>query len=180
MEPYLGEIKMFSYNWAPNGWLACNGNILPVQQNQALFSLLGAKFGGDGRTNFAVPDLRGRTPVAQGSLNGVTIAIGNTGGASAVSLNTNQIPAHNHQLYATTALATQKITAGNYLATARVGTGTTTVPDYAPIDTQTPSNNVVLNASSISTTGGQPHNNMQPSLGVNFCIATSGIYPQRN
>lgn len=182
MDPYLGEIKMFSYNWAPKGWLACNGALLPINQNQALYSLIGIQFGGNGTINFAVPDLRGRTPVAQGVLNNVQVKLASTGGASTVTLTANQMPAHSHQLYATNVNASTKIAAGNYLAAAKLpGNAGASVASYAAIETTDTSKNITLNAGSISTFGtAQPINNMQPSLGLNFCIATMGIYPQRN
>lgn len=182
MDPYLGEIKMFSYNWAPKGWLACNGALLPIQQNQALYSLIHTQFGGNGTSTFAVPDLRGRTPVAQGLLNGIQISTGQSGGSSTVTLTTAHMPAHSHQLNATNLSASTKMAAGSYLAAAKSsGAAGVPVASYAAIQTADTSKNITLNTGSISASGSaQPVNNMQPSLGLNFCIATMGIYPQRN
>lgn len=182
MDPYLGEIKMFSYNWAPKGWLACNGALLPIQQNQALYSLIHTQFGGDGINTFAVPDLRGRTPVAQGVSNNVQIRSGQIGGSSTVTLTTAHLPAHTHQLNATSVSASTKMAAGSYLAAAKSsGSAGVPVASYAAIETVDTSKNITLNIGSVSVSGSaQPLNNMQPSLGLNFCIATMGIYPQRN
>lgn len=182
MDPYLGEIKMFSYNWAPKGWLACNGALLPINQNQALYSLIHTQFGGDGTNTFAVPDLRGRTPVAQGTQDSVQIRSGQSGGSSTITLTTAHMPAHSHQLNATSVSASTKMAAGSYLAAAKLP-GPTGVPvaSYAAIETTDTSKNITLNTGSVSASGSaQPLNNMQPSLGLNFCIATMGTYPQRN
>jgi microcystin-dependent protein len=182
MDPYLGEIKMFSYNWAPKGWLACNGALLPINQNQALYSLLHTQFGGDGKTTFAVPDLRGRTPVAHGTQDSVQVLSGQSGGSSTITLTTAHIPAHSHQLNATNVIASAKMAADTYLAAAKSsGTAGVPVASYAAIPTTDTSKNITLNTGSVSASGSaQPVNNMQPSLGLNFCIATIGIYPQRN
>ncbi|WP_127019550.1 phage tail protein [Rheinheimera mangrovi] len=182
MEPYLGEIKMFSYNWAPKGWLACNGALLPIAQNQALYSLIHTQFGGNGTTTFAVPDLRGRTPVAQELTHGVKILPGDSGGSSTITLTTAHMPAHTHQLHATELNASTKMVAGSYLAAAKLpGPNGAAVASYAAIEIADTSKNITLNTDSISVSGSaQPINNMQPSLGLNFCIATMGAYPQRN
>ena len=168
-EPYLGEIKIVSFNFAPKGWALCNGQSLPINQNQALFSILGTTYGGDGRVNFALPDLRGRTPVYQGQ--GITL--GEKGGQEAHTLTVSEIPTHVHLL---TALAPNdgannvNVPTGNYFS------------NTSPNELYVSGNpNTNLNQASISMVGGsQAHNNMQPSLVLAFCIALQGIFPSRN
>ncbi|HWI64814.1 MAG TPA: tail fiber protein [Symbiobacteriaceae bacterium] len=163
-EPFLAEIRMFSFGYAPQGWAACDGAILPINQNQALFSLLGTTYGGNGTTTFALPDLRGRVPVHFG--NGVTL--GQSSGQETHVLTVNEMPAHVHIASGSSTTADQKIAAGNVWATS--GTN-----PYAA----TP--NLAMSNQAISTTGqSQAHENRQPYLPVMFCIATMGIYPSRN
>ena len=167
-EPFLGEIKLVSFNFPPKGWAFCNGQLLAINQNQALFSILGTTYGGDGRTNFALPNLQGRMPIHVG--NGITL--GQAGGAQAVTLTTAQLPAHSHVLHATSALANSANPAGNLLAAKPRGGRDI----YAP-----PAHTTALNAAAITSTGGgQPHENMQPYLTLNFVIALVGIFPSRN
>ena len=160
--PFLGQIMMISWNYPPKGWAFCNGQLLPINQNQALFSILGTTYGGDGRTNFALPNLQGRAPIHMG--NGFTL--GEAGGAEAVTLNINQIN-HVHPVKAS-ATATTNTAAGNFPAAASnsvYGSG---------IDT-------TMNAGIVSNAGGsQPHTNMQPSLVINYVIALQGIFPSQN
>jgi microcystin-dependent protein len=166
-EPFLSEIRLMSFGFAPKGWALCNGQLLPINQNQALFSLLGTTFGGDGRVNFALPDYRGRTPIHVGG--GHTL--GERGGEAAHTLSIAEIPTHQHVQSATTATVTNNIPAGNIL-----------LGSSAPNDFYTgPASLVALLPASISTVGGsQPHNNMQPFLVLNFCIALQGIFPSQN
>ena len=153
-----------SFVFAPKGWALCNGQLLPINQNQALFSLLGTTFGGDGRVNFALPDLRGNTPIHVGK--GHTL--GEKGGSQSVTLNIQQLSTHVHSLNATSAAANQLIPGA-----ALLGTSAATDPIYG-----NPSSLVAMDPSSISNAGGsQAHLNMQPFLTLSFCIALQGIFP---
>jgi microcystin-dependent protein len=163
-EPFLGELRIMSFNFAPQRWAMCNGQLLPINQNQALFSLLGTMYGGDGRVNFALPDLRGCTPMHVG---GGHIQ-GEKAGEQAHTLSINEMPLHTHVLQASSNNAGTNSPNGNVLANA------TAV--Y-----HTPSNLVALSPSSIANAGGsQAHLNMQPFLTLTFCIALLGIFPSRN
>jgi microcystin-dependent protein len=165
-EPFLSEIRIMSFVFAPKGWALCNGQLLPINQNQALFSLLGTTFGGDGRVNFALPDLRARTPIHVGS--GHTL--GERGGEQAHTLSIAEIPTHTHVLSGTTSTGTQLVPQGNLLA------DTTNFLYHAP-DT----NLMAMNAGSVTNSGGsQAHLNMQPFLTLSFCIALQGIFPSPN
>lgn len=164
-EPFLSEIRIMSFVFAPKGWALCNGQLLPINQNQALFSLLGTTFGGDGRVNFALPDLRGRTPIHVGS--GHTL--GEKGGEQAHTLSIAELPTHTHvcngSSVATNGVATPN---GNFL-----GGGNNVY--------HTPSNLTSMTAGSILNVGGsQAHLNMQPFLTLSFCIALQGIFPSPN
>ena len=165
-EPFLSEIRITSFGFAPNGWALCNGQLLPINQNQALFSLLGTTFGGDGRVNFGLPDLRGRTPIHVGFAH----TLGEHGGEQAHTLSIAEIPAHLHVLQGTSDVGTQVIPAGGYLAKA------------APANPySTPTNLTAMNPASTATAGGsQAHLNMQPFLTLSFCIALQGIFPSPN
>ena len=164
-EPFLAELRLLSFTFAPKGWALCNGQLLPINQNQALFSLLGTTFGGDGRVNFALPDLRGRTPIHVGS--GHTL--GERGGEQAHTLSIAELPEHVHAVVASSANADSFIGAGNLLATSS--------QRYAPPDASL----VSLNPTTISNTGGsQAHLNMQPFLTLSWCIALQGIFPSPN
>ncbi|MXV20148.1 phage tail protein [Deinococcus xianganensis] len=169
-EPFVGEIRIFAGNFAPTGWALCNGQILPISQNTALFSLLGTTYGGDGRTTFGLPNLQGRAPMHWGNGPGLTPRnLGESGGAPTATLLTSQMPAHTHTMNAAIDPAESDNPAN--LALAR---GSNISP-YAP----TP--NTTLNPSTLSGQGGnQPHNNMQPYLTMNFIIALQGIYPPRS
>ena len=161
-EPFLSEIRMMSFNYAPKGWALCNGQLLGIGQNQALFSLLGTTFGGDGRSDFALPDLRGRTPIHVGS--GHTL--GERAGEQAHTLNISELPTHTHVATATTASQNTVVPTGAYFA------GT------APSEFYSGTTNVAMNAGMVTNTGGsQAHLNMQPFLTINFSIALQGIFP---
>ena len=165
-EPFLSEIRIMSFVFAPKGWALCNGQLLPINQNQALFSLLGTTFGGDGRVNFALPDLRGRTPIHVGS--GHTL--GERGGEQAHTLSIAEIPTHVHVLNATSVAGTAAIPGNNLLATS------TNYEAY-----RAPTNLVAMQPASVSNVGGsQAHLNMQPFLTLSFCIALQGIFPSPN
>jgi microcystin-dependent protein len=161
-EPFLSEIRLFSFGFPPKGWAQCDGQMLPINQNQALFSLLGTNFGGDGRVNFGLPDLRGRVPIHVGS--GHTL--GERGGEQAHTLSISEIPTHTHSGRASSASGNTNNPSGNVLAAHRGGL-------Y-----RSPANLVSLNAATLSNIGGsQAHLNMQPFLTITFCIALQGIFP---
>jgi microcystin-dependent protein len=167
---FLGQITTTAFSFAPRGWALCNGQLLPINQNQALFSLLGTQFGGDGRTTFALPDLRGRVPMHTDAFN----PVGQGVGAPAVTLQAANLPAHGHALNTTTELANSAVPGGAVPA-ARPRAG----PVIYAAAGSTPS--VTLRPESAGFTGGsQPHDNMQPSLGLNFIIALQGIFPSRD
>jgi len=158
-EPFVGEIRMFGFGFAPQGWALCNGQLLPINQNQALFSLLGTTYGGDGRTTFALPDMQSRVPVCQGQGPGLSsYAEGQAGGAETVTLAATQMPGHNHPVKASSSPASS----ASHIYAAKPDTST------------------VMNADMLGAAGGsQPHDNIQPYLAVNFCIALNGIFPSR-
>jgi microcystin-dependent protein len=171
-EPFVGEIRMFAGNFAPRGWAFCDGQLLAVSQNDALFSLLGTIYGGDGRTTFGLPDMRGRLPVHFGSGPGLTPR--NPGakfGAEAVILTGNQMPAHNHDLLASNSAGLQSDPDDAFLASS---------PNVRMFRPQ-PTTGVILDTGSISPVGGnQSHSNVMPFLCVHFIIALVGIYPSRS
>lgn len=177
MEEFIGIIKMFAGNFAPRGWALCNGQILSIAQNTALFSILGTTYGGNGQTTFALPDLRGREAIGTGQGPGLSnIILGQVGGVENVTLITNQIPAHNHALNVNDGDATvHKPTSATVIA-APVDVNGDGVNDYL---STTP--NVALSPNSIGLTGGNlPHENRVPYLGVSYIICLEGIFPSRN
>jgi len=162
--PFLAEIKIVSFNYPPKGWAFCNGQLLPINQNQALFSLLGTTYGGDGRVNFSLPNLQGRVPFHTG--NGHTL--GEIGGEPAHTLIVSEMPAHTHVATGSSNDASAASPAANLWASSSGG-------GYLP----TP--NTTMNPASISSIGGsQPHDNMSPYLVLNFCIALQGLFPSQN
>jgi microcystin-dependent protein len=169
--PFLGEIRLFPYNFAPRGWAFCSGQIVPISQNQALFALLGTTYGGDGQTTFALPDLRGRLAVSSGQGPGLSdYTLGQSGGEEAVTLNVNEIPSHNHGVLVNGAGSISASARNRYPGKASAGTV------YANLN-----NGVQMNPATITPTGGnQPHDNVQPYLTLNYCIAMEGIFPSRN
>ena len=164
-QPYVGEIRMFAGNFAPAGWMFCEGQLLPISENETLFNLIGTTYGGDGQSTFALPDLRGRVPLHFG--NGFTLA--EAGGVETVTLTVSQIPAHNHALLATTTSATQQNVSGNVLAEASLFNPYINASPLAPMAPQAAG----------SSGGGQPHNNFQPYLCVDFIISLFGIFPSQ-
>lgn len=164
-EPFLSEIRIMSFVYAPKGWALCNGQLLPINQNQAMFSLLGTTFGGDGRVNFALPDLRGQVPIHVGS--GHTL--GERGGEQVHTLSIAELPTHTH--------AAQ----GSSNSTGAVSLPTDTVLASLNNSYHGPTNLMALNSGSVTNTGGsQAHSNMQPFLTLSFCIALQGIFPSPN
>ena len=161
-EPFLSEIRIMSFNFAPKGWALCNGQVLPINQNQALFSLLGTTYGGDGRVNFALPDLRARTPIHVGD--GHTL--GERGGEQAHTLSIAEIPTHTHSRQANSQNASSSVGVGNFILAAsnKLYGGLTNLTTLTP---QTVGN----------VGGSQAHLNMQPFLTLSFCIALQGIFP---
>ncbi|BDU71959.1 phage tail protein [Mesoterricola silvestris] len=170
-DPFLGEIRPVSFPYAPKNWALCNGQFLPINQNQALFSLLGTTYGGNGVTTFALPDLRGRVPMHLGP----THTQGERGGEEFHPLTTAELPSHSHQVQVHRGAADSLAPTGNYLA----DTGAAE-PSYAAGDP-----NVALHPNSVGAAGGsggaaQPHENRQPFLVLNFCMALAGVFPSRN
>lgn len=174
-EPFLAEVRIVGFNFAPRGWAFCDGQILPINQNQSLYSLLGTTYGGDGRTSFALPDLRGRTPIHVGSSNGGALHTeGQKSGEETHTLSAAEMPQHDHILNATNDAANQP-SPQNHLP-AQVAAGVDFVYSSASDNLD-----VSLNSASIANVGGgQAHNNMQPYLALNFCIALRGLFPSRN
>lgn len=168
-EPFLAEIRIMGFNFAPRGWALCDGQIMPINQNQSLYSLLGTTYGGDGRTTFALPDLRGRTPIHVGGSDGVHHSLGQKSGEETHTLSAAEMPQHDHALKASNDAGNQNSPGGNFFANA----GTNIYGD--------PTNLTDLNSGTVSNTGGgQSHDNMQPYLALNFCIALQGLFPSRN
>jgi microcystin-dependent protein len=164
-EPFLSEIRIMSFGYAPQGWTQCNGQLLPINQNQALFSLLGTTYGGDGRVNFGLPDLRARVPIHMGQ--GFTL--GEKGGETAHTLSISEIPTHVHTAVASNNAGDNQVPGGLLFGNS--------APNnlYGPVQNLTP-----VRASTVGPVGGsQAHNNMQPYLVLNFCIALSGIFPSQ-
>ncbi|NLG96045.1 MAG: phage tail protein [Chloroflexi bacterium] len=168
-QPFVGEIRMFAGNFAPAGWMFCEGQLLPIAEHEALFNLIGTYYGGDGINAFALPDLRGRVPIHQGTdqVSGITYFLAETGGAEEVTLTVNQIPNHSHALLGTEAFGQESNPEGKVFArTAIVDAYYSDVP------------NTSMNAALVSPVGGsQPHTNFQPYLCVNFIISLFGIFP---
>jgi microcystin-dependent protein len=164
-EPFIGEIKLVSFNFAPRGWAFCNGQLLPISQNQALFSILGTTYGGDGITTFALPNLQGRMPIHDGPSN----VLGQSGGEAAHTLTTAEIPLHNHPANAQTVASNPGSTpASSVWATSNASMFGT-------------SSDTTLNATTVANAGGgQPHENQAPYLVLTFVIALQGIFPSRN
>lgn len=177
-EPYLGEIRMFGGNFAPIGWAMCDGQIVSIAENDALYTLLGTTYGGDGINTFGLPDLRGRVATHQGSKNGQTYVMGQKTGVESVTLTTAQMPAHTHPFFAVGTAATVGVPTTATMISDQSPTGTV-INAYKPYDSA--NTQVPLTPNSTTPAGGsQPHENMQPYLGINFIIATSGIFPSQN
>jgi len=169
--PFLAEIRIFPFNFAPTGWALCDGQLLSISQNTALFSLLGTTYGGDGRTTFALPNLQGSVPMHPGPGPGLSpYALGESGGSATVTLQQSEMPQHNHPMVASGQDATVNGPAGQLVASG-IGIGMYAAPGPMP----------ALAQNAVTPYGGnQPHNNLQPYLTLNFCIALQGIYPPRS
>jgi microcystin-dependent protein len=166
-QPYVGEIRMFAGNFAPAGWMFCEGQVLPISENEVLFNLIGTTYGGDGESTFQLPDLRGRVPIHQGS--GFILA--ETGGAETVTLNVNQIPAHSHPF----------LVIGNQAGDQISPAGTLPAQSFNVVPFINDASTGAFNAGAIGGTGGtQPHDNMQPYLCVNFIMSLFGIFPTQS
>ena len=170
--PFLAEIRIFPFNFAPTGWAFCDGQLLPISQNTALFSLLGTTYGGNGTTNFALPNLQGCSPMHPGQGPGLSLHdLGESGGSDTVTLLTSEIPAHSHVANCNAGMGDQYAPPGNFWATDAGGND-----EYASV-----SDNKLMAADAVGITGGNlPHNNLQPYLVLNFCIAMQGIFPSRS
>ncbi|MFL0801138.1 MAG: tail fiber protein [Agarilytica sp.] len=175
-EPFLSEIRMFGFGWIPRGWAACNGQVIPINDNQALYSLLGTTYGGDGRTNFNLPDMRSRTPVSMGENQGAHFQQGAYGGIENVTLTLDEMGQHTHEVRGSTSQANVKQFTNAFLADGYDFTTSEATEMYGV------ANNLQgLHPNSVSTSGsGGQHYNIQPSLAVNFCIAITGQFPSRN
>jgi microcystin-dependent protein len=178
MEPFVGQITLFPFFFAPRGWALCEGQLLPISQYAALFSLLGTYYGGNGASNFALPDLRGRVPIGQGQGPGLTnYTIGSTQGVENVTLIASHSPSHSHPFPAVTTQATTNAPSGAWPAQGHgSGRGAFPVNIYAPPQTRVP----LASGQVAPAGGGQSHTNLQPFLTLNWCIALQGIYPPRS
>jgi len=173
MDPFVAEIRIFPFNFAPKGWAFCDGQLMPLSQNTALFSLLGTTYGGDGKSTFALPNMQGNAPMHPGQGPGLSLHdLGETGGSETVSLLESEMPAHSHTAMANAAVGNRTTPAANSIS--RV-TGSTPFVPGSPAPPL-----IAMSSSSITPAGGdQPHNNMQPYLTLNFCIALQGVFPPR-
>jgi microcystin-dependent protein len=168
-QPYVGEIRMFGGNFAPAGWMFCEGQLLPISENETLFQLIGTTYGGDGESTFQLPDLRGRVPIHQGTGSGGTFQLAETGGAEEITLTVQQIPAHAHPLVASAVTGTATSAANNLPAHSQ---------NITPYINQSPDAN--MNPAVVSPVGGsQPHTNFQPYLCIDFIISLFGIFPSQ-
>jgi microcystin-dependent protein len=169
-DPFIGEIRMFGSNFPPNGWAFCNGALMAIAENDALFTLIGTTYGGDGQATFGLPDLQGRAPIHQGTLNGVTFTMGEKAGVESVTLSLQQTPTHSHAFLASTGPGNNNSPTGNVTGESAA------VKIYfadAPV--------VPMNAQAVTPVGGsQPHENMQPYLAISYIIALFGIFPTQN
>ncbi len=173
-DPFVAEIRIFPFNFAPKGWAWCDGQLLPLSQNTALFSLLGTTYGGNGKSNFALPDLQGRAPMHPGQGPGLSLHdLGETGGSETVSLLESEIPSHSHMLRASVEEGTQgTLASGVTLSTSSGG---------ALYNSTTNANLIQMSPQALSPAGGgAPHNNMKPYLTFYFCIALQGVFPPRS
>ncbi len=169
--PFLGEIRIFGFNFAPRGWALCSGQLLAISQNTALFSILGTTYGGNGTSNFALPDMRGRVALGSGQGPGLSVyALGEQSGVENVTLLVSEMPAHRHAAGCSSAVG------DSYM-----GSGAVPATDAGGNNVYTGASNNTMNPSSLAIVGGsQPHNNLQPYMAMNYCIALQGVFPARN
>ena len=168
-QPYVGEIRMFGGNFAPAGWMFCEGQLLPISENDTLFNLIGTTYGGDGQSTFALPDLRGRVPIHMGTgSDGINYTLAENGGVEEVTLTTNQLPIHNHAFLGSTSAGTQNSSVGFMPAASNV----------VKIYSASPPNNNLAAQALLPDGGSQPHSNFQPYLCVHFIISLFGLFPQ--
>lgn len=172
-EPFLAEIRIFPYSFAPKGWAFCDGQLMPIQQNSALFSLVGVMYGGNGTTNFGLPNLQGNAPMFWGQGPGLSNHVqGETGGSPTVTLSAPEMPAHTHTMTAFSLSSPSAVSPTGELVADGVG--------CKPFGSSALASNTQLNVQAVSFVGGSSsHNNMMPSLVLNFCIALQGVFPQR-
>jgi len=174
--PFVGEIRMFGGNFAPAGWMFCDGQLLPISENETLFNLIGTTYGGDGQSTFALPNLQSRVPVHPGGAQ--NYILGESGGVESVTLTTQQIPTHSHPVTSSSNPADVNIPAANTILANMGPSGIVQVPCYKAFDGLS---QVVMNAASVAPFGGsQPHDNLQPYLVISYIISLFGIYPQPN
>lgn len=173
--PFLAEVRIFTGNFAPKGWALCNGQLMPISQNTALFSLLGTTYGGDGKSNFALPNLQGCAPMQAGQGPGLSLRdLGETAGEQTVTLLQTEMPAHSHSAQGSTGSTQTTPVSNSWASGAKLGGGNLYVPS-------TPASNVQMSPFGTSVAGGsQPHNNMPPFLGLTFIIALQGVFPARS
>ncbi|MGD8175080.1 phage tail protein [Marinimicrobium sp. ARAG 43.8] len=175
-DPFISQVTMYGFDWPPTNWALCNGQVININQNQALFALLGITYGGNGSTNFQLPNLQARTPVHRGVLFGALYQAGSSGGAEQVTLNSLQMPQHSHPVHATNSAGNQASYEDTFLA---AGFDARTQADA---DIYSNANALEAQATTMVTASGgnQPHTNLQPSLVVSFCMALFGVFPSRN
>lgn len=179
-QPFIGEIRMFGGNFAPVGWMLCQGQILPISEYETLFNLIGTTYGGDGQSTFALPDLQSRVPIHMGTGSGGigSYPIAQTGGVETVTLTTQQIPQHNHPVQVATSPGNQNTPAGNSILSNEAEGVANRAPVYAAYAA---ANQIQMGAQTVGIDGGnQPHENIQPILAINFIISLFGIYPTPN
>jgi microcystin-dependent protein len=177
-QPYVGEIRIFAGNFPPAGWAMCDGQLMAIAENDTLFNLIGTTYGGDGQETFGMPDLRGRVPTHQGSSGGQTYVIGQQTGVETVTLTSQQLPQHTHALVSSATPATLDKPSSATIFADMGPAGNTQVNAFIPY---TGASQVTLSAASVSPVGNnQPHDNMQPYLGLNFIISLYGIYPTQS
>lgn len=170
-EPFIGEIKMVGYNFAPRAWASCNGQLLSIAQNTALFSLLGTTYGGNGQTTFALPDLRSRVPVGAGQGPGLSnYTLGQMRGTESHTLSSNEIPAHTHTVNANSGIGTENDPNAHFLSSAPLGLG----------NVYSTAANTTMPSDTVRSPGSQPHANLMPYQAVNYVICLEGVFPSRN